>query len=308
MSYMTMEEQMASHLTFLKNEQLDITELLIDKGFIRCNLQNAPQGRGEFCYQTKKTLLNNGLVGLTTWLRTKGGVKRHKTYGLWNQQKSSNEVPSLDTTSESEAIKRAKLFWGTSDQIGKSEYLLIKGVGYYGIRFRQTDYGKVAVIPLTDITGNIYSYQLINADGSKRFAKGVSNIELLHMLQQPINGFPIGLAESYVTAASCFEITGMAMVTAFSSENLKRVGTKLRKHFPQSPLIIFGDNDRHLQENKGKCAALATQDELGTACDIVIPDFEGYPISKEFSDWNDYVRENGVRAARESIQKALKGN
>ena len=309
MSYMTMEEQIASHLTFLKNEQLDIAELLIDKGFIRCDLQGAPQGRGELCYQTKKTLFNNGLVGLATWLRTKGGeVKRHKTYGLWNQPKSPNENPSVDTTSESEAIKKAKLFWSMSDQSGESEYLLIKGVGYYGIRFRQTDYGKVAVVPLTDISGNIYSYQLINADGSKRFAKGVSNIELLHMLQQPINGFPIGLAESYVTAASCFEITGMTMVTAFSSKNLKRVGTKLRKYFPQSPLIIFGDDDRHLQENKGRRAALATQEELGTACDVVIPDFAGYPISREFSDWNDYVRENGVRAAREAIQKALKRN
>jgi phage/plasmid primase-like uncharacterized protein len=307
MSYMTMEEQIASHINFLKNEQLDIAELLIDKGFIRCDLQSASQGRGELCYQTKKTLFNNGLVGLGTWLRTKGGtVKTHKTYGLWNSQKSPNKDLTVDRTSESEAIKRTKFFWSMSDETGESEYLLVKGVGYYGIRFRQTDYGKVAVIPLRDITGNIYSYQLINADGSKRFAKAVSTIGLLHMLQQPINGFSIGLAESYVTAASCFEITGIAMVTSFSSENLKRVGIELRKRFPQSPLIIFGDNDRHLQENKGRRAALATQEELGTACDVVIPDFEGHPISRGFSDWNDYVRENGVKVARESIQKALK--
>jgi phage/plasmid primase-like uncharacterized protein len=310
MSYKTMKEQIASHLAFLKDEQLDIAELMIDKGFIRCDIQGASQGRGELCYQTKKTLLRNGLVGLMTWLRTKGGeVKTHKTYGLRNSQESlDKDSVEMDTNSESEAIKKAKLFWSMSDQTGESEYLLIKCVGYYGIRFRQTDYGKVAVIPLEDTTGNIYSYQLINADGSKRFAKDVSIIGLMHMLQQPINGFPIGLAESYVTAASCFEITGMAMVTSFSSENLKRVGIELRKRFPQSPLIIFGDDDRHLQENKGRRAALATQEKLGTACDVVIPDFEGYPISREFSDWNDYVRENGVKVAREAIQKALKKN
>lgn len=203
------------------------------------------------------------------------------------------------------ASEKAKLFWSMSDQIGEAEYLLIKGVGYYGIRFRQTEYGKVAVIPIGDVNGKFYSYQLINADGSKRFAQDVEISRLMHLLQRPINGFPIGLAESYVTAASCFEITGMAMVTSFSSENLKAVGMELRKKFPKSPLIIFGDNDRHLKENKGKQIAYATQNELGNCCQIAIPDFEGYHVSRELSDWNDYVRENGVKTAREAIQKAL---
>ena len=50
------------------------------------------------------------------------------------------------------------------------------------------------------------------------------------------------------------------MVTAFSSDNLKLVGLELRKRFPQSPLIIFGDDDRHLQENKGRRAASITKE------------------------------------------------
>jgi phage/plasmid primase-like uncharacterized protein len=308
MSYMTMEEQIASHLTFLKKEQLAIDDLLIDKGFVRCNIVGESAGRGELCYQTKKTLLRNGLIGLATWLRTKGGeIKTHKTYGLpsikllldEDQEKIKGKI------SGSGAVEKAKLYWNMSDQIGEAEYLLKKGVGYYGIRFRQTEYGKIAVIPIGDVTGKFCSYQLINADGSKRFAKDVEISGLLHMLQQPINGFPIGLAESYVTAASCFEVTGMAMVTSFSSESLKPVGRELRKRFPQSPLIIFGDNDRHLKENKGKRTANAMQNEFGTGCQVVIPDFEGYPVSREFSDWNDYVRENGVKVTREAIQKAL---
>lgn len=307
MSYMTMEEQIASHLAFLKNERMAVEELLVDKGFIRCDITGAPQGRGELCYQTKKTFLRNGLVGLATWLRTKGGeIKTHKTYGLSNLKKSLEEEVEIVSTNKKEAIEKAKFFWNMSDQTGESEYFLKKGVGYYGIRFRQTDYGKVAIIPMGDVTGNFFGYQLINADGSKRFAKDVSTVGLLHMLHRPINGLQIGLAESYVTAASCFEVTGMAMVTSFSNGNLKAVGIELRKQFPRSPLIIFGDDDRHLQENKGKRAALSTQEELGIACEVVIPDFEGYPASREFSDWNDYVRENGVKATREAIQQALK--
>lgn len=305
MSYMTMEEQIISHLDFLKKEQLAIDDLLIDKGFVRCNIVGESTGRGELCYQTRKTLLRNGLIGLATWLRTKGGeIKTHKTYGIPSVKLLLDEVPEkIKDKTSNEAMAKAKLFWNMSDQIGEAEYLLKKGVGYYGIRFRQTEYGKIAVIPIGNVTGKLCSYQLINADGSKRFAKNVEISGLLHMLQRPINGFPIGLAESYVTAASCFEITGIAMVTSFSSENLKSVGKELRKRFPQSPLIIFGDDDRHLKENKGKRIAYAAQKEL--SCQVVIPDFEGYPISREYSDWNDYVRENGVKATRESIQKVL---
>jgi len=306
MSYMTMEEQITSHIAFLKNEQIAINELQLDKGFIRCDIVGT-SGRGELCYQTKKTLLKNGLIGLSTWLRTKGGeIKTHKTYGLSSSWKSLNDNQEIMfLTDKQEAIKKAKFFWDMSSQIGSSEYLLKKGVGYYGIRFRQTDYGKIAVIPMKDIGGEICSYQLINANGSKRFAKDVSTTGLLHMLHQPINGFPIGLAESYVTAASCFETTGMAMVTSFSSENLKLACLDLRRQFPESPLIILADDDRHLTENKGKCSALKAYEEVGMACKVVIPDFTGYPGTREFSDWNDYLRENGVMATREAIKKLL---
>jgi phage/plasmid primase-like uncharacterized protein len=306
---MTIDEQIASHITFLKGEQIEIDELLIDREFVRCDIIGAPPGRGELCYKTKRSVLRNGYVGLATWLRTKGGeIKTYKTYGHSEEQSSLDKNPVVTARKNSEASEKAKLFWDMSDQTGEAEYLLKKGVGYYGIRFRQNEYGKIAVIPLEDTSGAFCSYQLINADGSKRFAKDVEIAGLFHMLHRPINGFTIGIAESYVTAASCFEVTGITMVTSFSSENLKSVAIALRKRFPQSALIIFGDDDRHLKENKGRCAAYATQKELGTGCQVVMPDFENYPVSRDFSDWNDYVREMGVRATREVIQKKLNKN
>jgi phage/plasmid primase-like uncharacterized protein len=308
MSYMTMEEQIASHYAFLKEQNFAIETLNIDVGFVRCHTNDQVAGRGELCYQTQKNQLRNGMVGLATWCRGEGGqIKTHKTYGPASPKFSVSEAKNASTERQEE-VRKAEMFWQMSDEVGEAEYLLKKGVGFYGIRFRCTDYGKIAVIPLRDINGKFSSYQIINPDGSKRFAKDVSIIGLFHMLQRPINGLTIGLAESYVTAASCFEVTGMAMVTAFSSDNLKSVGLELRKLFPQSPLIVFGDDDRHLQENKGRCAAFTTQRELGAGCKVVIPNFEGNPVSREFSDWNDYIRENGVKATREAIQNALKTN
>ncbi len=308
MSYMTMDEQIASHYVFLKEQNFAIETLNIDGGFVRCCASDQAAGRGEFCYQTQKKQLRNGMVGLATWCRGEGGqIKTHKTYGQTSPGFNVSEAKNTPTE-RLEEVRKAEMFWQMSDEVGEAEYLLKKGVGFYGIRFRCTDYGKIAVIPLRDINGKFLSYQIINPDGSKRFAKDVGIIGLLHMLQRPINGLAIGLAESYVTAASCLEATGMAMVTAFSSDNLKFVGLELRKLFPKSPLIVFGDNDRHLQENKGRRAAFTAQGELGTGCKVIIPDFEGYPVSREFSDWNDYIRENGIKAAREAIQNALKTN
>ena len=310
MSYMRMEEQIASHLTFLKEQNFIVDELHIDKGFIRCHAIDQTTNRGELCYQTRKNQLKNGLVGLYTWLRgINGEVKIHKTYGL-SFQNSTTDLTIKEASisaNQQKAIEKAEAFWRMSDQAGEAEYLLRKGVGYYGIRFRQTDYGKVAVVPMRDIAGKFLSYQLINADGSKRFAKDVEIKSLFHMLHTPINGCPIGIAESYVTAATCFEMTGMAMVTAFSADNLKKVGIALRKKFPNSPIIIFADNDRHLKENKGKLAAYAVKEEL-ERCQVVIPECNGYPEVRNFTDWNDLVREKGVKEGREIMQRILNWN
>ncbi len=303
MGYMTMQEQIESHLSFLRQESFIIDTLQIDRGFIRCCSIMEPTGRGELCYQTKKTFMKNGLIGLATWLRGMGGhVKTHMTYGL---ARSISMEMEKNPTEITEAVKKAEIFWQMSNETGEAEYLLHKGVGYYGIRFRSTDFGKVAVVPMRTISGELRSYQLINADGTKRFAKNCEIKKLHHTLHKPINGHPIGLAESYVTASTCLELIGMAMVVAFTADNLKHVALALRERYSSSHIIIYGDNDRHLPENKGKLAAEAAQKSLGGGCDVVIPEFAEQPKRAEFSDWNDYVREYGIRKAREEVKKIL---
>lgn len=298
MSYMTMEEQIASHLTFLRQLHFVVDELLVGEGFIRCFAVGETVGRGELSYQTRKNQLRNGLVGLVTWARGTGGeTEVHKTYGQDFLNAELSGLNQLEKVPSGDAEK-VEVFWQMSDELGQATYLLRKGVGYYGIRFRDGEYGKVAIIPLRDISGRLWSYQIINPDGTKRYAKDIETKFLMHMLHQPIDGLPIGIAEAYTTAATCFELTGIAMVTAFSADNLKAVAMALRATYRNSPIIVFGDNDRHLQENKGKLAADAVKNELEIACEVVIPKFNGYPAQKEFSDWNDFVREAGVREAR----------
>ncbi len=305
MAYMTIEEQVASHIDFLRKHGFVIEGLHIERGFVRCHSTIKETARGEICYQTKKNQLRNGLIGLVTWARCIGGeTKIHKTHG--QDFSTAQQQESQRISKEPNQVDKIDGFWAMSREIGEAEYLLKKGVGYYGIRFRDEEYGKVAVIPMRDIMGKLWSYQVINPDGSKRYAKDIETKSLLHMLHNPINGYSIGIAESYVTAATCFELLGIAMVTAFSAGNLLLVAIALRDKYPDSEIVVFGDNDRHLHENKGEIAADNVRKTLRLNCQVLIPPFDDYPIDKGYSDWNDLVREVGIRKTREIIKEIRK--
>lgn len=155
------------------------------------------------------------------------------------------------------------------------------------------------------VQDKLLGYQILNANGSKIFAKGIRTAGLFHQLTKLVNGIPIGIAESYVTAATCLELVGFRMVTAFTSDNLKEVAKVLQQRYPNSPMIIFADNDRHLNMNKGVISANEALAQLKNAGIMLIPSFDGYPATRDYSDWNDLVREIGHKRAREQIQKGL---
>lgn len=310
MSYMKMKEQIKSHLNFLISNGLDIIELKVNSGFIRCRSVGQDDGRGELSYKTTQSVLNNGMIGLATWCRCQRGiVKTHKTYGPSESENIEGIVSMEGKTGEpgdAESARKSELFWEYSDRIGESDYLRRKGVGYYGIRFRNNAYGRVAVIPLRNADDKLWSYQLLNADGTKRVPKDVRVGGLFHVLQPFVNGQPIGLAESYVVAATCYETVGLPAVTAITSSNLERVAMILRNKYPNSRIVILADNDRHLEQNKGVQAACAARDNLGANCTVAIPEFEGFPATGAYSDWNDLVREKGHQAVRNILTEIIR--
>lgn len=309
MSYMTMKEQIRSHLSFLVSNGLDVSELKINSGFIRCRSVGQDDGRGELSYKTTQSVLNNGTIGLATWCRCQGGVvKTHKTYGSLEGTGINGMLldGQIEEQGDLESARKSELFWEYSDHVGESDYLRRKGVGYYGIRFRNNVYGRVAVIPLRDADGKLWSYQLLNADGTKRVPKNVRVSGLFHILQPFVNGQPIGLAESYVVAATCYETIGLPAVTAISSSNLERAAMILRNKYPNSRIIILADNDRHLEQNKGVQAACMARDRLGTNCTVAIPDFEGLPATSDYSDWNDLVRDKGHQVVRNTLTRIIR--
>jgi putative DNA primase/helicase len=129
---------------------------------------------------------------------------------------------------------------------------------------------------------------------------------LFHVLHSFVNGQPIGLAESYVVAGTCYETIGLPAVTSISSSNLERVATTLRNKYPNSRIIVLADNDRHLTENKGIQTACKVRERLGTNCTIAIPDFEGFPATSDYSDWNDLAREKGPLAVKNILTRIIR--
>lgn len=307
MGYMKFEQQVALHLQFLQQAGLEVSSLLIDsKEFIR-SLRKGNKGRGEYAYKTVSRRLNNDLVGLMTWCRgIDGVVSTYKTYGY----PTTREITSINLSAEKKNYceyneRKIRRFFEYSSCMGESDYLQRKGVKSYRIRFRENQYGRIAVIPMTNIDGELKSYQILNADGSKVFAKGTKLNGLFHQLTDLEDNVPIGMAEGYVTAATCYERLPMPMVTAFTSDNLEHVAEVLKKRYPNSPLVIFADNDRHLAENKGMIGAEKALKKVNGNGIILAPVFRDNPKQRDYSDWNDLVREIGPVKASEQLWEQM---
>lgn len=312
MVYKSYTKQVAEHLKFLRSKGFDIKNLVVDSTSkeIRCHTVDKIHGRGELSYRCTSRRLNNGLLGLGTWYRGHSGEEEcFQTYRLWPDTDNPKiQVPSTNENQTSEsrpcfdlATRKAYGFWMYSALTGKSDYLDEKGVRYYSLRFRSGKYGNVAVVPMRDESNRLWSYQLLNPDGSKRFAKGAEILGLQHALGRLVNSKHIGVSESYVTAATCMELAGIPTVCAFSGENLIHVSKILRKQYRNSHIYIFSDNDRHLSQNRGIQKAQEVCKALNKRVTVVAPEFGGTTPSKSASDWNDLVRIMGTIEVKRQI-------
>jgi Toprim domain len=307
MGYMKFEQQVALHLQFLQQAGLEVDKLAIDSGdFIRSR-RKGEEGRGEYAYKTVTRQLNNGLLGLMTWCRSVDGtVTTYKTYGTPVSDKTTPNNQEMDKKPIHGCDEsRIKQFWEHSSSVGESDYLKRKCVKGYRIRFRENQYGKVAVIPLRDIDGELRGYQILNADGSKVFAKGIKLKGLFHQLTDLKDNVPIGIAEGYVTAATCYERIPMPMVAAFTGDNMEHVAEALRRRYPNSPLVIFADNDKHLARNKGMLSAEKALRKANGNGIILEPMFCNTPEHQVYSDWNDLVREIGEAKVFKQLWKQI---
>jgi putative DNA primase/helicase len=155
--------------------------------------------------------------------------------------------------------------------------------------------GQKTYIPAFDVDGKQWTMQYIQEDGTKRFAKDSKKEGCFH----PVGGMAavaaapvLIIAEGYATAASLSEALGQGTVAAFDSGNLPHVARALHEKFPDKPIIIAGDDDRHLEATQGINPGRMKAEEAAKAVGgkAIFPIFAPGELGdnpKAFTDFND---------------------
>ena len=179
--------------------------------------------------------------------------------------------------------------------------------------------GQKTYIPAIDADGKQWTTQYIQEDGTKRFAKDSRKEGCFHAiggLDAIATAPAIVIAEGYATAASLKEALGFGTVAAFDSGNLPHVARALHEKFPDKPIIIAGDDDRHLEATQGINPGRTKAEEAAKAVGGVkmLPIFapgEQNADPKGFTDFNDLAtksvlgQESVVRQAGAVVGKAI---
>lgn len=148
---------------------------------------------------------------------------------------------------------------------------------------RQT--GKWLVLPIIDMQGNIWSLQFIDGAGFKQFLSNGRIKGNFIALQKIDFKKPFLICEGFSTAATLAQINPkFQVIAACNAGNLKAVALNIRKHFPDSKIIICADDDRCKPVNIGMQKANEAAIESGAF--IAKPNWPANAPS-DLTDFND---------------------
>lgn len=204
---------------------------------------------------------------------------KSKGYSLTDEQKAAlhAEAASKTQAREAETLKTheavaAKVTRSMESLVPIAEstpYLTAKGIQpLSGVLTDKA--GQQTVIPAIDENGKQWTAQYIQKDGTKRFAKDGRKEGCFHPLggMDALAAAPvIVIAEGYATSSTLASSLGHATVAAFDSGNLPAVAKALHAKFPDKPIVIAGDDDKHQVithgTNAGRTKALEAAKAVG---------------------------------------------
>jgi len=110
------------------------------------------------------------------------------------------------------------------------------------------------VVPLRAPGGKLWTLQTINHLGTKLFPKFGRKAGHFHLIDPAGEPTPpiVAIAEGYATAASVHEATGWVVAVALDLGNMAKVAPLMRTMFPDSQLILCGDDDSETPDNPGR--------------------------------------------------------
>ncbi|WP_424765240.1 DUF927 domain-containing protein [Proteus mirabilis] len=179
---------------------------------------------------------------------------------------------------------------------GESDY--IKAKGFQGVEMDLLPDGSL-IIPLLDGNGTITAAQTIKPNGDKRLLLDSAKNGSYYPINEPVNVSTVIIAEGLATALTCHLIQPEAhTVAAIDAGNLIHVAKVMRVKYPESKIIIAGDNDiKPDQDNTGKLAAEKAAKAVNGVAVL--------PPTDDKADWDDYRLSHGIEAARQAFNEIL---
>ncbi|TCT38319.1 putative DNA primase/helicase [Providencia alcalifaciens] len=235
-----------------------------------------------------------GMIGIDTRSDNPPAYRSHevkaqqdalKAQQAQNQANEQIEKHKRFTARYSRTIANAKQ--------GESDYLKAKG-------FESTTVTLLAdgslIIPLMDADGTITAAQTINPNGEKRLLLDSAKNGSYYPINEPVNVSTVIIAEGLATAMTCHLLKPEAhIVAAIDAGNLTHVAKAMRTKYPESQIIIAGDNDSKNEVNTGKVKAEAAAREVSGY--VSIPPCQG--------DWNDYLQSRERKATASAFSEGM---
>ena len=253
---------------------------------------------GEEYYVVKYGSWREGLDNVKS-INTLKGIPTNADKKTIEEQnrKQQKEIEKIKRHQEDNAAKECQSRWDAlrESDYKTSEYLIRKGISEFqnlGVHF--DSFTQEITIPLRDISYRITSLQTINWKGEKRFFSGAKVKGSFHVFGALTDNIVVCLCEGFATAATVFAATGYTSVFALSAENLKNVADSISKKYPNSKLIICGDNDTAGRE-KAEMAAKVS------GAKIVFPFFKTEKEGIKKTDFNDLYLDFGLDEVRKQI-------
>ncbi|MCW5599421.1 MAG: toprim domain-containing protein [Nitrosomonas sp.] len=170
------------------------------------------------------------------------------------------------------AAAKAVHLWNCARPASESfPYLRRKNIPPCGAR----QLANAIVLPLHDESGRIVNLQFITPEGQKRFLSGGKKRGCFYLIGDLTER--ILICEGFATGASLYEATEEMTVIAFDCGNLLPVAQIIRRKYPDTEIVICGDNDINGVGQRAANEAALAVDGL-----IHIPDEIG-------CDWNDIL-------------------
>lgn len=187
-------------------------------------------------------------------------LERNKQIEQMNHAyKIRNEIKEKE---QLEASEKANYLWENCTSINTEHVYLVKK---HIKPFCAKQHGEKIVLPITDCSGKIWSLQYIDESGEKRFLSDGALKGHFILVQDPENteDSSILICEGFATGATlAMSNPKDCVVAACNALNIEPVAVAIRKHFPNTKIIICADDDRLNPDNpgitKGRKAAIAS--------------------------------------------------